>query len=157
MPLWNFYYFSNSLSSLMSSVSSDKQVMVLYLVPAILYCVSNNVFFLSISYFNPTTYAMFLQIRLLLTGLIYQVRQKTWQNPSVSWLFTLLIIYRKSLRIYKNYPLPISNDIPDSVQESSNWKTMDFPPSPNNGLHGACCRSGSIFCIYHLARDQVTT
>ena len=103
MPLWNFYYFSNSLSSLMSSVSSDKQVMVLYLVPAILYCVSNNVFFLSISYFNPTTYAMFLQIRLLLTGLIYQVRQKTWQNPSVSWLFTLLIIYRKSLRIYKNY------------------------------------------------------
>ena len=93
MPLWNFYYFSNSVSSLMSSVSSDKQVMVLYLVPAILYCVSNNVFFLSISYFNPTTYAMFLQIRLLLTGLIYQVRQKTWQNPSVSWFYLLFWLF----------------------------------------------------------------
>ena len=27
----------------------------------------------SLSYFNPTTYFMFMQIRLLLTGLIYQV------------------------------------------------------------------------------------
>ena len=61
---------------MVTSVSGDLKVMGLYLVPALLYCVSNNVFFLSISYFNPTTYAMFLQIRLLLTGVIYQVKPK---------------------------------------------------------------------------------
>ena len=66
--------FSHNIASMVASISGDIKVMGLYLVPALLYCVSNNVFFLSISYFNPTTYAMFLQIRLLLTGVIYQVK-----------------------------------------------------------------------------------
>ena len=45
----------------------------LYFVPAALYCLYNNLSFVSLSYFNPTTYFMFMQIRLLLTGVIYQV------------------------------------------------------------------------------------
>ena len=64
--------------------------MGLYLVPALLYCVSNNVFFLSISYFNPTTYAMFLQIRLILTGVIYQVEPKHIQQIDCYKLFQIL-------------------------------------------------------------------
>ena len=74
------FSLSNTIASIVTRVSLDIKVMLLYLVPAILYCVSNNVFFLSISYFNPTTYAMFLQIRLLLTGLVYQVATRQKQN-----------------------------------------------------------------------------
>jgi hypothetical protein len=49
------------------------RLLLLYLLPAGLYCLSNNLSFLSLSYFNPTTYFMFLQSRLLLTGLVYQI------------------------------------------------------------------------------------
>lgn len=63
-----------SFSTLVSGVSQHRKVLVLYLVPAALYCLYNNLSFLSLAYFNPTTYFMFMQIRLLLTGLIYQVK-----------------------------------------------------------------------------------
>ena len=65
--------FSSSLKSLVQSVSSYRWVLSLYLVPASLYCLYNNLSFVSLQYFNPTTYFMFMQIRLLLTGVIYQV------------------------------------------------------------------------------------
>jgi hypothetical protein len=55
-------------------VRENRWVLVLYLVPSSLYCLYNNLSFYSLSYFNPTTYFMFMQIRLLITGLIYQAR-----------------------------------------------------------------------------------
>ena len=64
---------SSSLLSLLKSVSTYRWVLGLYLVPASLYCLYNNLSFISLSYFNPTTYFMFMQIRLLMTGLMYQV------------------------------------------------------------------------------------
>ena len=33
----------------------------------------NNLSFVNLSYFDPTTYFMFMQIRLLMTGIMYQV------------------------------------------------------------------------------------
>ena len=66
-------FFSASFSSLLEGVSLYRHVFLLYMVPAALYCLYNNLSFLSLAYFNPTTYFMFMQIRLLLTGLIYQV------------------------------------------------------------------------------------
>ena len=51
----------------------DKKVLLLYFVPATLYCLYNNLSFLSLSFFDPTSYFMFMQSRLLMTGLIYQV------------------------------------------------------------------------------------
>jgi len=53
--------------------NDKKKVLGLYFVPAALYCLYNNLSFVSLSYFNPTTYFMFMQTRLLLTGLIYQI------------------------------------------------------------------------------------
>lgn len=85
-----FYFKDHNVASMVASISGDIKVMGLYLVPALLYCVSNNVFFLSISYFNPTTYAMFLQIRLLLTGVIYQILFKT-SLTGKQWLSLLVL------------------------------------------------------------------
>ena len=65
---------SSSLTSLVQSISTFKSVLTLYLIPASLYCLYNNLSFVSLQYFNPTTYFMFMQIRLLLTGVIYQVK-----------------------------------------------------------------------------------
>ena len=64
-----------SVWSLVAGLHQHRSVLLLYLVPASLYCLYNNLSFLSLAYFDPTTYFMFMQIRLLLTGLIYQVQR----------------------------------------------------------------------------------
>ena len=42
---------------------TKKKVLGLYFVPAALYCLYNNLSFVSLSYFNPTTYFMFMQVQ----------------------------------------------------------------------------------------------
>ena len=46
---------------------------LLYIVPAGLYCVYNNLLFVTLMFFDPTSTALFMQIRLVMTGVIYQV------------------------------------------------------------------------------------
>ena len=76
------YMRDNTAVSMGEGILENKNVLGLYFVPAALYCLYNNLSFVSLSYFNPTTYFMFMQIRLLLTGLIYQVdsRNKDLQH-----------------------------------------------------------------------------
>lgn len=48
-------------------------VMILYyLVPSVLYAIYNNLSFLSLARFDPTTYFLLLQFRVVVTGVIYQ-------------------------------------------------------------------------------------
>jgi Nucleotide-sugar transporter. len=47
--------------------------MMLYFVPAFLYCLYNNLAFVSLSAFDPTTYYLLLQFRVVVTGIIFQV------------------------------------------------------------------------------------
>lgn len=44
-------------------------VLALYLVPAFLYCLYNNLAFHNLSVFDPTTYFLLLQFRVVITGL----------------------------------------------------------------------------------------
>ena len=48
-----------------------------YMVPSFLYCFYNNLSFTNLISFDPTTYFMFMQARLLVTGIIYQVSLDT--------------------------------------------------------------------------------
>jgi len=67
------YIKDKTVVSLSEGILKNKNVLGLYFVPAALYCLYNNLSFVSLSYFDPTTYFMFMQTRLLLTGLIYQI------------------------------------------------------------------------------------
>ena len=53
------------------------------MVPALLYCVYNNLSFANLAVFDPTTYFMLLQTRLLLTGVFYQVLFMTYPSNVV--------------------------------------------------------------------------
>lgn len=44
-----------------------------YMVPSFLYCVYNNLAFVNLLKFDPTTYYLLLQFRVVITGLIFQV------------------------------------------------------------------------------------
>ena len=63
------YMRDKTAVSLGEGILKNKKVLGLYFVPAALYCLYNNLAFVSLSFFNPTTYFMFMQIRLLLTGI----------------------------------------------------------------------------------------
>lgn len=44
-----------------------------YMVPSALYCVYNNLMFVNLARFDPTTYYLLLQFRVVITGVIFQV------------------------------------------------------------------------------------
>lgn len=48
-------------------------VLLLYMIPALLYCLYNNLAFVNLARFDPTTYYVLLQLRVVLTGIIFQV------------------------------------------------------------------------------------
>eukprot|EP00090_Calanus_glacialis_P025458 TRINITY_DN39781_c0_g1_i1.p1 TRINITY_DN39781_c0_g1~~TRINITY_DN39781_c0_g1_i1.p1 ORF type:complete len:344 (+),score=58.47 TRINITY_DN39781_c0_g1_i1:248-1279(+) len=86
------YLKDASVRSLFEGVYKFRWVLLLYLVPATLYCLYNNLSFLSLAYFDPTTYFMFMQIRLLLTGLIYQILFKKTLSSKQWFSLALLTV-----------------------------------------------------------------
>ena len=49
-------------------------VLLLYVVPAFMYCLYNNLAFVNLANYDPTTYYLLLQFRVVVTGVIFQVR-----------------------------------------------------------------------------------
>ena len=70
----HYYSFSNGNTLRgIKSFDENKRLMIYYMVPSVLYCIYNNLSFKNLSNFDPTTYLLLLQSRLLMTGVIYQV------------------------------------------------------------------------------------
>ncbi|XP_063698481.1 UDP-galactose transporter senju [Culicoides brevitarsis] len=69
----SLYYKENNLKSLYTNVLKGGKLLAFYLVPAFLYCLYNNLAFLNLSNFDPTTYFLLLQLRVVFTGILFQV------------------------------------------------------------------------------------
>ncbi|UYV80705.1 hypothetical protein LAZ67_19001450 [Cordylochernes scorpioides] len=68
------YLREKSVSALVTEVSASLKVLLLYFVPSFLYCIYNNLAFVNLQHFDPTTYYLLLQFRVVVTGVIFQVR-----------------------------------------------------------------------------------
>lgn len=69
-----FLYCKNhTFESLVQTIIKEYNVLVLYFVPAFLYCLYNNLAFINLSVFDPTTYYLLLQFRVVITGILFQV------------------------------------------------------------------------------------
>lgn len=62
-----------SFKKLLSEISAGYRVCLLYLIPAALYCLYNNLAFINLSNYDPTSYFILLQLRNVITGLLYQI------------------------------------------------------------------------------------
>ena len=60
--------------------------MMLYFVPAFLYCLYNNLAFVNLSTFDPTTYYLLLQLRVVITGILFQVSEQVTVDKSRAYL-----------------------------------------------------------------------
>lgn len=67
------YLRDHSFQTLLSEISKNRKVLFLYFVPALLYCFYNNLSFVNLAAFDPTTYNLLLQFRVVITGLSFQV------------------------------------------------------------------------------------
>ena len=69
---------------MMHSTLGSLPLLAKYSVPALLYCVYNNLVYVNLSFFDPGTYNVLMQLRIVLTGVAYQV-----QNPA-TWRLNCL-------------------------------------------------------------------
>jgi len=66
------YCRENKLTKLVQEIVEHKNVLGLYFVPAFIYCLYNNLAFINLSSFDPTTYYLLLQLRVVVTGVLFQ-------------------------------------------------------------------------------------
>ena len=84
------YAKDKSLTELIPEILSGHKVLFLYMVPAFLYCLYNNLAFVNLASYDPTTYYMLLQLRVAVTGIIYQLLFKRTLSRS-QWLSLILL------------------------------------------------------------------
>ncbi|PNF19158.1 hypothetical protein B7P43_G09808 [Cryptotermes secundus] len=79
-----------TMSSLIKEIHINSSVMMLYFIPAFLYCLYNNLAFVSLSAFDPTTYYLLLQFRVVVTGIVFQILFRKHLS-SKQWLSLILL------------------------------------------------------------------
>ncbi|XP_056634307.1 UDP-galactose transporter senju [Diorhabda sublineata] len=110
------YCRENSATNLVTEIVTNKNVLILYFIPAFLYCLYNNLAFWNLSSFDPTTYYLLLQLRVVITGILFQVIFKKILSRT-QWI-SLLILTLGCMMKQINFPI---NSIPisDSVKKAT--------------------------------------
>lgn len=62
-----------SISEFYNQITSNFKMFALYMIPALLYCFYNNLAFVNLKAYGPTSYWLLLQFRVVITGIVYQV------------------------------------------------------------------------------------
>lgn len=84
------YCRENTIGSLFKDMKKHSNVMMLYFVPAFLYCLYNNLAFVNLSTFDPTTYYLLLQLRVVITGILFQIIFKKYLTQR-QWISLILL------------------------------------------------------------------
>ncbi|CAG2053570.1 unnamed protein product [Timema podura] len=115
------YYKDNSLSSLVHDLGKHSKVLLLYFVPAFLYCLYNNLAFVNLSAFDPTTYYLLLQFRVVVTGIVFQVLfQKKLSGKQ--WLSLILLTVGCMVKQIDISSLYSSSTVSPTAHSNSLWE-----------------------------------
>jgi len=76
--------------ALFQDAVKHSKLMLSYFIPAFLYCLYNNLAFTNLASFDPTTYFLLLQFRVVVTGVIFQILFKK-RLSRMQW-FSLLLL-----------------------------------------------------------------
>jgi len=113
-----FFITGSSIKDFLESWSSNGSMVFYYLVPSALYAVYNNLSFLSLAKFDPTTYYLLLQFRVVVTGVIYQ-----WlfsrQLSRRQWISLLILTAGCILKEAKKFG--VKSDKSTNVEADDEW------------------------------------
>lgn len=108
---------SGGLAALLYDVNSNRKLLLLYLVPAFLYSLYNNLTFVNLSMVDVSTYYCLMQFRIVLTAIIYQIlfrRQLTLSQ----WTSLLILTTGCLIKEYGLYHHQVLNGGNDHHQQS---------------------------------------
>lgn len=91
-----------STSRLIYDLNKNRRLLLLYLVPAFLYCLYNNLTYINMSLLDLTTYYCLMQFRIVLTAVIYQIlfRRKL---TAIQWTSLIILTSGCLLKEYGMY------------------------------------------------------
>ncbi|XP_046551122.1 UDP-galactose transporter senju-like [Haliotis rubra] len=84
------YLKDHSCATLKADVIKHRQVLGLYFMPAFLYCLYNNLQFVNLAAYDPTTYYLLLQFRVVITGVFFQILFRK-QLSRIQWASLILL------------------------------------------------------------------
>ncbi|XP_060558184.1 UDP-galactose transporter senju-like [Ruditapes philippinarum] len=110
------YLKEKSPSSFVSDFVNNKETLLYYFVPAGLYCLYNNLQFENLANYDPTTYYLLLQFRVVVTGVVFQiVFQK--QLSRIQWVSLVFLTFGCIVKEYGR--LTGSGTAADATKETS--------------------------------------
>ena len=128
ISIYTSLYLNSGVQRGTKSFYHNRHLMIYYLVPSFLYCLYNNLSFMNLSQFDPTTYLLLMQSRLLMTGMVYQV--------SIWWFVTRC---HHSYYIYIYTVICIINSISVFIQSPVEQSAMDGFMYINYWMHNPEC------------------
>jgi len=84
------HVFNNSWNEFKIEIVERRKLFVLYFAPAALYCLYNNLQFTSLTWFDPTSYFVLMQFRVVITGVLFQIFFSKELTP-MQWLSLILL------------------------------------------------------------------
>ncbi|KAF2901273.1 hypothetical protein ILUMI_04910 [Ignelater luminosus] len=88
----SLYCRDHSFASLFEDAWKNKNVLGLYFVPAFLYSLYNNLSFINLVTFDPTTYYLLLQFRVVITAVLFEVIFKKKLSRKQWWSLLILTV-----------------------------------------------------------------
>ncbi|KAG6458263.1 UDP-galactose transporter senju [Manduca sexta] len=80
-----YSYRRENKPHILKAIAINYKLLLLYGVPSLLYCFYNNLAFINLSHYDPTSYYILLQFRVVLTALLFQFlfkKKLTW----IQWI-----------------------------------------------------------------------
>lgn len=143
------YCRENTLRALVRDVHKDRNVLGLYMVPAFLYCLYNNLAFVNLAAFDPTTYYLLLQLRVVVTGILFQIIFKKYlsQQQWISLILLTLGCMLKQINFGSFYSDANDDSESAAIQHPLNNTAVDHPQVHGKNMSGFDFSLSAVFIL----------
>lgn len=128
-------------------MSKDRHVLALYMVPAFLYCLYNNLAFVNLATFDPTTYYLLLQLRVVVTGILFQIIFKKYLSQR-QWVSLILLTLGCMLKqVDLNSLYRDANDDSEAAALQAGVAVKSSPSTPAKNMTGFDFSISAVFIL----------
>lgn len=128
-------------------MSKDRHVLALYMVPAFLYCLYNNLAFVNLATFDPTTYYLLLQLRVVVTGILFQIIFKKYLSQR-QWVSLILLTLGCMLKqVDLNSLYRDANDDSEAAALQAGAAVKSSPSTPAKNMTGFDFSISAVFIL----------
>lgn len=117
------------------------------MVPAFLYCLYNNLAFVNLATFDPTTYYLLLQLRVVVTGILFQIIFKKYLSQR-QWVSLILLTLGCMLKqVDLNSLYRDANDDSEAAALQAGAAVKSSPSTPAKNMTGFDLSISAVFIL----------